>query len=125
MTRHLFLFCAMLLSASSWGANIIINCGSTTLTTTYSTTSPSLALSQVPYKPNLSIFNASTTRICVNTVTASTTVAPTAGNGHEHCVPGQTYAILDNINTNVNLVNVYVRADGANCTSAVVDIDLF
>jgi hypothetical protein len=121
--RLLLLFAA--LSFPAWGTNVIINCGNTTLTTTYSTSSPSLAINQAQYKPNLAIFNDSTGRVCINTVTASTSVAPTAGDGNEHCIPATTFAIFDKINVNTNLVNVYVRGDGGNCTSGIVDIDLW
>jgi hypothetical protein len=122
------LLLAVLLAMPVWAHNAIINCASTTLATTYSTSSPSLALSQVPTKSpqsHLAVINNSGSRICVNTDTASVTVAPTAGTGHEHCIAPNMFAFYDDINVNNNFVNIYARADVSSCTTGTIDLDLW
>lgn len=127
MTKILSLF--LLLSTHASAFNAIITCASTNLTTSYSTSAPSLptALKQIPmpYKASMAIINNSTVRICANTDTYSVTVAPTAGNGDEHCVAPSMFAFYDNINFPAKLVNIYLRADVSSCTSGTVDIDLW
>lgn len=106
--------------------NASINCASTNIPTAYATTSPSLALNKVstPYRAAIMVINNTSGRICFNTVSANN-VAPTAGDGNEHCVIASTAAAYDNINTPTIWSSVYVRGDGASCTSGTVDIDLW
>lgn len=126
----LALFSALALPSNAWSANAIIDCASTNIATSYSTSNPSLptTLKQVPLpsKASLAVINNTAFRICVNTVTSSISVAPTAGNGNEHCVAAMMFAFYDNLNfAGSSTTNVYVRADASACTSGTVDIDLW
>lgn len=120
---------ALLLCANAFGTNAIINCASTNINTTYSTSAPSLAIQLAPSQGHLAIINNSSVRVCANTITISTTVAPTAGNGNEHCVAPNMFAFYDGINLAkgqpLGKVNVYIRSDAATCTTGTVDIDLW
>lgn len=125
--KNIIFACFFLFSPMIMAKNVIINCASTNITQNYSTSSPFLAFNQVQssYAPQLWVINGSSGRICVNTVTASTSVAPTAGDGNEHCLQGNMFAIYQPTDLNLGLANIYVRADAANCTSGYVDLDLF
>lgn len=112
--------------SQAWAFNAYINCATTPLAQTYSTSSPSLAMSHVgtPFQAGLSMINNTTGRICLNTVSTST-LAPTAGNGNEHCLPVNAVLVLDHINVPTRFTSIYVRGDLANCTSGTIDIDLW
>lgn len=71
------------------------------------------------------IANPGSVAICVNLTTTSTTVAPTAGNGQEHCVSGGMVGFFDAVGTPRGPVNVYVRANAATCTANQVYIDIY
>lgn len=119
----------MALPINALAINAILNCASSNIPTTYSTSSPSLPTALkgfgVPSKASLAVINNTAGRICVNTITPSSTVAPTAGNNKEHCVAPQMFAFYDLIDMPTLKGNVYVRADVATCTTGTVDIDVW
>lgn len=119
---------ATMVCDNAFAFNAIINCASTTLTTSYSTSAPSLPATlknfETPQGPNIAAINNTTGRICFNTTSAST-AAPTAGNGNEHCLAPQSILVLDKVNAPYLKMSVFVRADAASCTSGVVDIDVW
>lgn len=129
--KRLLLFGA-LLSQLAFGFNAIINCGSTNLDVNYSTSSPSLQAHLTGLflsdKPTLSISNPTSARICANTVSVST-VAPTAGNGNEHCMPPNSIMAWDLVNIPRGPANVFLRSDGtggaASCSSGIIDVDVW
>lgn len=78
------------------------------LSPTYNTSFPQLALGGLTYVQRLSIVNGTAIAICCNTVNPSTSVAPSVGDGHELCVPGNSFFSYDNVNINTN---VYCRGE--------------
>jgi len=67
------------------------------------------------------ISNPSSTRICVDTGQNAAS-APNTGGINEHCIPSGAVLGWDFVTINGY---VFVRADGANCTSGIVDIDVW
>lgn len=71
------------------------------------------------------IANPTSGRVCANTMTASTTVPPTAGNGNEHCFPAGSIAFWDFVNIGRGPVNVYLRSDVTSCNTGIIDVDIW
>jgi hypothetical protein len=94
----------------------LIDTSSTNLSATYTTSFPQLTLSGFYYKAHLKISNATAKWICCQMETPSTTVAPTAGDGHEQCVAPNSVEIYDVINLQRN---VYCRSGGTALTTGL------
>lgn len=115
---------------SIWGMSAFayhaqINCTSTNLTTTYSTGLPSLQPSLTAMQigqAHLGVWNPSSTRICVDTGSYNASIAPAVGGINEHCIPASSFFAWDFLTINGN---VFVRADGSNCTSTIIDVDVW
>lgn len=86
------------------------------LSATYNTSFPQLTLTGFHYKVHLKVANATLQWICCDTENFSTTVAPTAGNGHEVCVAPSSTESWDTINM---LTNVYCRTIGSTLTTGI------
>lgn len=124
----------VLLSPDTWSANAIVNCATTSLGQAYGANSfnastgayaPPKVQSVFVRKPaTLAIFNASSARICASILPAGSSL-PSAANGFEYCVPATSNQIFPGVYGSSNLLNVYLRGDGANCTSNIVDVELW
>lgn len=125
MNRFILLL-SLLLPGLALATSHPINCANTTLGQTYNTSAPSLALSGVNYgNGTFMLINPTAFRICAFTRANSATVAPTAGDPKEHCFAPGVIAFLDNIDAQPQTAYVYLRADQANCTSGIIDVDLY
>lgn len=118
----------LLLSAAAFGQGGFVNCASTTLAQTYSTSSPSLLAVftniSAPSGGRLMIQNPTATTICA-TVTKSTS-APAAGNADEHCAIPNAIAAWDFVNyPYTSRLYVYLRARTTNCTAGEFNVDFW
>jgi hypothetical protein len=120
-----FLLLILLVVQPSFGIDAIINCASTNIAQTYSTSFPSLAITTGHEVSHFALFNNTAGRICSNTTTASSSSAPSASNGSEHCVPPYSFAIWDGVDVPQNTKNIYLRGDAATCTTGIVDADIW
>lgn len=107
---------------------VVVNCASTTLATTYSTSPPSLptafTLIQPPPQGHLMISNPTSVAICATatvSATAPSTLTPT-----EHCVPPNAIAAWDDLNFPSNSkFYIYLRADQSSCTTGILYVDFW
>jgi hypothetical protein len=123
-----FFLLGLLVAIPAMAFNAIINCE--LLGTTYSTASPSLNTAlknfSIRNKPTIMVDNPSSNRFCFNTVNTGSSVAPTAGNGNEHCSTGPNINFYDSINIGRGPVSVYARMDVASCsTASLIDLDIW
>ena len=104
----------------AFATHLQINCATTNITTSYATTS-GLVITQIPNgNAHIAILNPSATRICVYSESYTATPAPSTPQLNEHCAQPSSIMAWDFVTTNGN---IFVRADGASCTSATVDVD--
>ena len=112
----------ILLTVPAFAKHFKVNCASTNLATTYSTSSPSLALTDLKYNSHIALLSTATVRICVYAVAASASSAPTAGDADEHCIPPGYGFAWDGVPVGKT---AYLRADGASCTTGIIDLDIW
>lgn len=108
-------------SLSALAQHAQINCATTNITQSYTTASPGLPISISPGLNHFAVLNPSGVRICVDTGQFAA-VAPASGGPNEHCVAAGIFFAWDFVTINSY---VFVRADQANCTSTIIDIDVW
>src|SRR3954469_25783326 len=112
-----------LLCGTALARHAQVDCSATNIGQTYTASSPGLPISGLSPAVNnhLAVWNPSTSRICVDVGQYSGT-APDAGGADEHCIPANSYFAWDFVTINAS---VFIRADGSDCTTATVDIDVW
>ena len=125
--RIVFLLLAFI-SASVFAQPVVINCGNSTLATTYSGSTPSLVAAftgvTVPAQPSLMIQNPTATTICATTAVVAG--VPATLTSLEHCCAPGGLCSWDFLPLPVNaVINIYLRADQASCSSGIAYADFW
>jgi len=118
------IFALMTFVGLAYGNHAQINCATTNITQSYSLTAPGVVMSGIPVGlDHIQINNPSSTRICIYAEAYSLpSQAPSTPQTNEHCVPANYGFAWDFVTSNGY---AFIRADGANCTSTTIDVDIW
>lgn len=122
--RVLFLSLLLIFEQVCFAQGVTVNCGSATLGTMYSTSAPSLqpALNALSYRQHIKLINPTSSYICVDVSSGTTTTAPATNGIYEHCVVPMNTESWDNVA--VGTV-AYLRADQTSCSTGQFRIDFW
>lgn len=126
--RFLLIF-GILFSASAYADHASVNCAITQVTNVYTASvyqvpfgGANPAFTGLPAHTHMKVSNPSSVRICFN-VGQSASIIPSNGAPAEHCVP----ATVNDVTWDFLPISNYlfIRSDGANCSSTTLDFDIW